>query len=416
MNALLRIKRLIILNISNIFFFFKFQIYRDIKKSIIKDTVLIISETPTARIRNIGLFLREQGWKVNFMFKKETNYSSPSYDYSKIGNIYYYVSSYQALLYYANSDNFLVHFIDQPTLTLSLFVKYYSKQTIYAPIDIFDGTMNENNKNINKSLKKTIRLQNNIINKSKYIIFRDLQIKSSKEFKSYKIKDKKILFFHDYVTSTELTKPLINNEKTIKIVSIGNLRTFDYKNGKAYLDFAKKLVNNGCEFHIYPHYHYFGGNKNKFLQHHPYYKELLSNKFFFIHQSVKEEKLKDELTQYDYGILLNGEHFYNMYGSNKSLWIKKYFFYNAGSRVVDYINSGLNLIITKSEPTNFQYFVGSRYANTLNANEVMESDNCKQLLYTNRSSNKNNIETFSYKHNIKRLVSFYSQIIEENIK
>tara|TARA_B100001093_G_scaffold519629_1_gene609551 strand:+ start:1914 stop:3167 length:1254 start_codon:yes stop_codon:yes gene_type:complete len=389
-------------------YFIKFHTLPVINKNKFeKKDIIFISDHPTARIKNIAYELKKNGWTINFLFGQKGNFQV-----SNIGNIEYYVASYQALYYFKRNKNCIIHLIDQPFRTTYLFLKYFNDISIYSPIDIFYGTLNLKNKTT-KKYNFISNIQYKCLKISRYIIFRDLQIRAIKNYKDLKLNKKKTLFFHDYLTKIKPIKSEHND--IIKVVSAGNLRTFDYRNGEAYVDLAKHIINAGYEFHIYPHYYYNNKNKKTFLEDHPKLKELAENKLLIIHECIDPKLLSEELSQYDYGVLLNGEHFYKKYGSMDSSWISKYYYKNAGSRIIDYIEAGIKIIASHSTPHNFQFFIANRYSNVVDANELMKQDVKNFLQKANINQNFKNISTLSYKYNIKRLIKFYKEIHEKII-
>ncbi len=243
---------------------------------------------------------------------------------------------------------------------------------------------------------------------SKNIICRDLQLANPKSMLPMVRRKKNVLLFSDYF----LKKYRTNNkvfDNSVKIAVCGNMDLYDYGNGQAYYDCFKKLLDLGFEVSVYLPSIY--TNKRQFIENNQAIKELLdSYSLFKIYFLIPNKVLIEELQKHDYGIFLNGEHYFKKYNDKSSIYDSFLFFRNSGARQTSLMEAGLTIILTNTKPRNYASFLVKRYG------KFMSIDYKTKLIKKDFKKIKNkNILKFKKQYtlgsNINRLEKYYLNIM-----
>ena len=364
--------------------------------------ILLVSDFVSKRSKRFLLIsenLKKYGWEISLLKLK----SHDEFDEDAFTKIDSYQTTNEAIYkIYKNHSSKLIFFVSNGNFDLALkSVNFFGTKIIYDPLDIWPGNLNE--LNANKIQKRLALKQRKIIKKVTNIVCRDIQLSVlGKKVR----KDKNLIYFADYLDSGNFK--LIENEKfsnqgPYKFVSIGNINTMDYLNGKAYFDFIKILKNENVEFHFYMHPNH-RNNLVSFKNENPYFEE--KNKKIFIHNFISPDKIIDEIRKYDCGMILMGDHFYKKY--NQGIWNKKLFYKNGSSRITDYIFANLDIVLVKTEPKNYVQFFSGRYGNVYDYREISSLD-----LKSPKVKNKK-LANLLISNQIKRLDEYLIKVKRKN--
>tara|TARA_A100001015_G_scaffold26214_1_gene29426 strand:- start:1696 stop:2904 length:1209 start_codon:yes stop_codon:yes gene_type:complete len=365
-----------------------------------KNKILIVVDEVSVRSRRFHLIsehLKNRKWEISLLKTRENSIVNSS--------LYKDISSYRSnneAIYkiFKNHNHKLIFLVSFSNLNLSLkALKLFKNNVVYDPIDIWPKNLNHE-KASRTQLKISIK-QEKVLLLSKNIVCRDLQLTS---FDREMRKSKNIIFFPDYLDKDNLKikKKDTNSSNKIKFVSIGNINTHDYLNGKAYSDFINLMKDNNCEFHFYLN-QYHAGNVDLFYKENPFIDRKSKN--IFLHDFISPDKITNKIKEFDYGIILLGDHFYKKY--NQGIW-KKDLFYKCGSaRVSDYIFSNLDIVLAKTKPKNYLQFFAERYTNVFDFKENSLSKSPKKM---EKSKKRNSLLISEQIHRL----DFYLSNINKN--
>lgn len=362
--------------------------------------ILLVSDFVSKRSKRFLLIaksLKKYGWEVSLLRLKNDELEENVF--SRIDN--YQTTNEAIYRIFRNHSSKLIFFVSNGNFDLALkSVHYFGTKIIYDPLDIWPGNLNESN--ANKIQNKLAVKQRIIIKKVSNIVCRDIQLSAlGRKMR----KDKNLIYFSDYLDEDNFKpekKEMFSKRDPYRFVSIGNINTMDYLNGKAYFDFIKILENENVEFHFYMHPNY-ENNSDSFKKENPNFNE--NEKKIFIHNFISPEKIVDEIRKYDCGMILMGDHFYQKY--NQGIWNKKLFFKNGSSRITDYIFANLDIVLVKTKPKSYIQFFSERYGNVYDYGEILSSDFKSLKLKNKKQSNL----LISYQ--IKRLDKYLLNIIRQ---
>ncbi len=330
--------------------------------------ILLVSDFVSKRSKRFLLIsknLKKYGWQISLLKLK----SDDEFEEDVFTRIDSYKTNNEAIYkIFKNHSSKLIFFVSNGNFDLALkSVHFFGTKIIYDPLDIWPGNLNE--LNANKIQKKLALKQRKIIKKVSNIVCRDIQLSAlGKKIR----KDKNLIYFSDYLDSENfksIEDENFSKQGPYKFVSIGNINTMDYLNGKAYFDFIETLKNENVEFHFYMHPNH-ENNLDSFKNENPYFDE--NNKKISIHNFISPDKIIDEIRKYDCGMILMGDHFYKKY--NHGIWNKKLCYKCGSSRITDYIFANLDIVLVKTEPKNYLQFFSGRYGNIYDFREISSID------------------------------------------
>jgi len=213
----------------------------------------------------------------------------------------------------------------------------------------------------------------------------------------------KKLFFPNYVDS----KLFVSKKKSelgseVHLVYAGGVyskhRNKDYFGGGQLHWLIEKLNKQKIHFHIYPSP---VNLKSDLIDYYQLDKEL---HYFHFHDAVKQDKLAEEMTQYDFGVL---PFFHRT--NNKSNYKRKY---ATTLKLYNYFEAGIPVII--GEDVEFQNYMGSRFGGSIKA-KWEDFDQLIQLISRYEYKNllekiEESREVLSLTNNIYKVINFYKNI------
>lgn len=251
-------------------------------------------------------------------------------------------------------------------------------------------------------MKRELKLEEFVLKNVDGIVNHSLELQTAKKYFG-EIKAKK-LFFPNYTDSDQFVNKSNKLKDEIHLVFIGSVhsayRNRDYFGGGMLHWLIEKLNKQKIHFHIYP-------APTNIKEHLVDYIEMDKDlPYFHLHQSIGQEKLSEEISKYDFGVLP----FFHR--TNKMLNDKRY--YATTLKIYNFFEAGLPVII--GEDVKFQNYIGKRFGGSIQAkwedfddlNTLIQKNNYDDLLELVRQ----NRQKQSLENNIPKLLNFY-QIVQK---
>ncbi len=169
------------------------------------------------------------------------------------------------------------------------------------------------------------------------VCYREFSLEHLIDTLKFDIKGKTIRFF-DYCSDDVITCGTDSSDKELSLCYVGDIYTEEDYPGSCYacfMEVARKCEKNRCHLHVYPPA-WDEKRYKKFID-----KDKISTYFHF-HKPVAYDRLKEELSQYDYGIFPSIDDIYR-----KEVWVNytKYkCIYAATNKFFDYLDAGLPIV------------------------------------------------------------------------
>lgn len=221
------------------------------------------------------------------------------------------------------------------------------------------------------------------------------------EQKQYQIEGKVIKFF-DYCQDDIIDYSLIRSKSELSLCYAGGISVKQEAPDNplaCFLEFAELCEKNHCHFHVYPS----TWNERR-------YEEFIrldsKSKYFHFHQPVPCDRLKRELSQYDYGVHLVRKDY--QYREVLGDYTREKFIYSVTNHFYDYLDAGLPIIAPA--PTKFvEYFKGNGVLIdwTLEEFDFEELRRRKAEFYDNVVRLR---EELRVKNHIHKLIDFYNSL------
>ncbi len=250
-------------------------------------------------------------------------------------------------------------------------------------------------------------------------VARDLQAQFAARIDGFDLPPN-ILIFPEYceaeVESTADLRARRDSDE-VHVVSVG---TFSLeKQGwydSGYLTLARRLVDQGVHFHIFPHWFYqkskssvFGWSAENDLS--DFYDLQKTTPYLHLHQSLSIEDLRRELPKYDFGIIAGGS---EGLGQRLEHLKKSYMDSCYSGRIADYLEARQPILINPE--VSFNFYILKRYGVVVDLNGVLSPGFRETLLSIKRDPSWNArldaaARSWSLAANAPRLTNFYERVI-----
>lgn len=252
-------------------------------------------------------------------------------------------------------------------------------------------------------LKKELPHERECLEKADGLVAHSLEPNAA--YRLYGIKNKpKNIFFPLYCDDDVFIEPKKNfDSSNIQLVYAGGVAG-SHRDPKRYGNIQfhqtiETLTKQGIHFHIYPSPSNVGADTNEYID------IAKKNKLFHYHEPIYQEKLADELSKYDLGLLPFFKHF----SEQSELKLK----YATTLKLFNYLEAGLPVVVSKD--ISYQSWIIERNAIgvAITYNDLLSLKNI--LINCNYIDLKKNISglisnSLSLRKNTKRLIEFYNQI------
>lgn len=386
------------------------ELFRNAKKIMAKpESVLFVTSQLRQREIKMAHALKGRGWSVGLIYYGVTPFKPEGYfDFA------YEVSS--AKKAYQKAKALTPRLVHVFSGAIDDYVNIFCYKKI-APVvidlnDVFTPSLMSYCPERYEPTKKVLALANGYC-------ARDLQVKCAERYDLCKIPDQ-LVFYPEYCWDSISVQTLKKSNDEVHVVSVGNicLETLGMYDC-CYLDLIKHFLNQEIHFHIYPPWHYRKDFSHKsqanfekdYIQ---FLKLEKQSPYLHIHNSLPADQLISELRQYDFGVISGGfEGFGQRYTHFKPAYVQSCY----SGRITDYLDSGLPILI--NEEVVFDYWLLKRYGVLIDLKGVLKPRFKWELQKLKQKTDlKTHVDqarkVLSIKNNARRLVRFYSGIMQKN--
>lgn len=272
------------------------------------------------------------------------------------------------------------------------FLRAKTRPTVVDLYDTCSGFVKASNLSKNRE-RKVIQLADGMIH-------RDLRVKYLEKLYGYKMPHFNV-FISDPLIELQPHPVKLKKENGIHVVSIGWVDEKD----NSVLRIATALCQACVHVHVY--FNPFQRNRTSSMERYLLLQE--NSKYFHIEEPVYGNSYWRHLKQYDFGLSVFEPHFFQ---EEQDSYTIDYLKGCGSSRLMDYINAGLGIIISPS--LEFQFFLARRYALTVVEMTHEFLKNPKPILETslyNKTFNRSrNLKAITIKEASQRLKKFYSKL------
>ena len=181
----------------------------------------------------------------------------------------------------------------------------------------------------------TLQLERYCLENACGVCYREFSLEHLTDILQFDIKGKTIRFF-DYCSKENIGTESITEE--LSLCYAGGMITEEEYSDCPFafsMELIEMFEKNQCHLHVYPS----NWEENKFRT---YVDKDRESKYFHFHKPVEYDKLPDELSHYDYGIVPVRD---DVWENEESGYNTKYkYIYAATNKLFDYLDAGLPLI------------------------------------------------------------------------
>lgn len=371
-------------------------------KKYYEDKIVFAVGNPSPRVVKMLGALHKRGYRVEILFYANTWLNDNFYNQlTEISENYHICKTIEELMYYMiMSQAKVIHLFSHIGISYIAFILIKQKE-------LFPKLVFEQYDIANEMYITTYSSQNNFeserycLEHADGLCCRGYEQEYLVRERQYKISGKIIKFF-DYCQDEQIDETIKCKRNELSLCYAGGIATEREWPGAPYacfLEFAELCKENKCHFHVYPS----TWNEQRFVD----YIELdKKSDYFHFHRPVPFEKLKEELSQYDYSVHLMKQGYlekeYSGYTTrNKTL-------YSVTNHFYDYLDAGLPIIA--ASPVKFARYFEKK--GVLLRWTIEEYD--FEELKSRRDELKNNVvivrEKLRIGQKIDDLISFYNKL------
>lgn len=300
--------------------------------------IVLVVNHPSPRALKIIKALMERGEKITVLVDKKTVkepvYSLWCEDLEKLGICYYYNWIEELFFLLLKKRKAVIHvFSTWGNICITyilLKLQNENHKVIVDEYDIVNGYYTEVDEN-------TLRLEKYCLEHASGICYRDFSLEYLTDYLDFNVRGKTIRFF-DYCFGKDSHGALEENKGELSLCYAGGVVTEeDYVDCPfAFsMEFIETCEKNRCHLHIYP-------TCWDEVRYGKLIKKAEGSNYFHFHKPVMYEGLFQELSQYDYGIILTRD---DIWEKEVSGYNTKYkYIYAATNKLFDYLDAGLPII------------------------------------------------------------------------
>lgn len=368
------------------------------------NSVLFVTSLLRSREVKLAAALRGIGWKVILLYKKTTPFSPADYFDLAIP----FTSDRQihnvAMLLRPRICHVFSGAIDDLALTLC---RNKPSPVVLDLNDIFCKALFRYHPERFEPTRECVALADGFC-------ARDLQIKFAERIDGFTLLGRLILFpEYSWVDGPAL--PQAKQKRPGDEVHVVSIGTFCLETqgmyDSAYLQLARLLTGQGIHFHIYPHWDYLAAPKARLQDHfRDFFKLQSESPFMHMHESVPFDRLAEELTQYDFGMVSGAK---PEFAQKMSLLTTNYMKSCYSGRISDYIDARLPVLINREVAYNYRML--EHYGIVADLGGVLQPGFREKLLELKRDPDLHRrvqkaADYWDLHRHAKRLADFYSRV------
>lgn len=304
---------------------------------------VFISDVPRVREAKLAHGLRRRGWKVSILYG-----SSPNYDLTRHFDRATSFESPRDAVRLALEREPLVYHVFSPSgdLPSCEIVNAKVGPIVFDATDILEISYAGNPESLARA-RHAIELQNHCIRHADAYCARDLQLKLA-ERRFGRRRGGPAIFFPEYCWGIAAERDVAEtpSARPLRCVQAGNFGIEKLGEGDwGFLAISEKFVRAGVELHLYPNWGHFARGEAEFNAIFSDYLDLAArNPLIKLHRPVSVDLLNETLRPYDFGIyFVTGE----LTGQPVRSVNPESLGYCMGSRVFDYLDAGLPVLLTR---------------------------------------------------------------------
>lgn len=366
------------------------------KVSLPENTLIIVGQTLNHRvIRHAKIIKQNTSYPIAFLIGKNSPLLGLTDELGQIQIIRYrnfiHLKRFGKSL--KNKNSVVYAFASKPSYPV-VFIEESKLPFVYDPYDCFSIYYGKNPKT--KWLIPEVAAEEYCIKNAKGLIARNPELREAS--KLFGTKNPNTILFLDYCDETRFMDIHPKNNKISFVYSGGIYGKHELKTSHGLTDFfdiIEKLDSQNIDFHIYP---------SPLLRKESYYDYVDAQQqysHFFFHESISQQKLSEELSQYHFGIL---PHF----RSEESNLSDEKLRTASSLKLFNYLEAGLPIIV--SAELEFMAWLVKRYkiGFSIYKEDVADIKNIIQSCdYTELQKNVFEArQKLSYEHTSNRLINF----------
>ncbi len=303
-----------------------------------QNEIVFVVNHPSPRALKIITTLKDNGKKITVLVDKKA-VKNPGYSLwceclEKLGICHYYNWIEELMFLLLGKKGAIIHvFSTWANINITYILIKMQSYTGKIVVDEYD-IVNGYYVGIDE---ETLQLEKYCLEQASGVCHRDFSLEHLTDFLKFDIKGKTLRFFDYCFGGKEYgsTKP---REGELSLCYAGGVVTEeDYADCPfAFsMDFIEMCEKNRCHLHVYPSC----WNEVRYGN---YIKKSGESKYFHFHKPIMYEKLFEELSQYDYGVLPTKDDIweYEVSGYNT----KYKYIYAATNKLFDYLDAGLPIV------------------------------------------------------------------------
>lgn len=364
--------------------------------------VVFVSEQPSWREAKLAFGLRRAGWDVILLHHRRPAFS----DFSAFSDLIPFSTPWEGveLAHHAKARLFHV-FTPNSDLTSTLMTTHKPGRVIFDIVDYFCSVA-DGFPSLRRKFAADIGSQAYCLSQADAVCARDLQLQYKRK-RTRAARGKPVICFPEYCWNID-DLPEASPAECVRVVQIGWMG-FERRNERdvGCLEVFRRLVQAGCEGHIYLHPSFPQRPSRDFEWLFADYLDLQAKTGRVqLHPTVPPEAIVSEISRYDLGLgMVNALTFDMPWTSHNPARMPLC----GSSRVFDYLDAGLGLLLNRSNKFMFRTF--SRYGVVFDGTELVRNGRLHEVHKPPRDRIAAARAQLSIERQIGRLVQFYGQLL-----
>jgi ubiquinone/menaquinone biosynthesis C-methylase UbiE/MoaA/NifB/PqqE/SkfB family radical SAM enzyme len=380
-----------------------------------RNLVVLVADQVWPRVCKIGYGLKALGWEVVLLHRDDLIIENQAECFDETSR---YTSLHMALELAGSYKPVIFHVFSCWNFDVAAsLIQSRMGKIVFDSYDIFAGLVKK--RFADSNYPNQTELEKYCLENAHGLTCRGLTLQVPRRKLKYAIGGK-ALYFPDYCWDGECEVLPANPKRDgseLHLVHAGNLciekqsPLENHRNGWYFLEFAREMAKSRVHFHLYPAPIYQDDFENLFSD----YIELdIESPFFHIHRPVPADKLAEELTRYDIGLISVWSYFIN----NSEVYESDLYRYNTSNKFFDYLDAGLGIVVCPCHRL-LKWYINRKkvgfeaYLETMSQELAKLSPSFWQALPSRVSKAR---KDFSVKIHARRLSDFYLSVSRSDLR